>query len=432
MSILFQIVDILGVIFEILISFDFLKSVSVKKHCSKIVSVITCSVLIIFQAVVLIGIHQQVITALTLFLSILIMAHLFKLSWVKRFLFSLLLIILFILLEIITGLLLTLLSDLSVEALSQNIFYYIQGALISKVLMLVIVKAFNYYGRPSDVKIPGYLFIPLIVLPISTFLITYIMSDYIFKETSESIQNLSVFAVITMIVSNVSLFYLFEHQIKETESKNRTKLLEQQLSYKAEYYKELSEKQKISNKAMHDLKNQLFALKDTLLSKPEHGISIVTHICENLSATETVFFTGNEPIDALISAKQQLMTAKNISFKHSIHISQKSNIEPMDMCVLLGNLIDNAIEANEKIEVTERFISINMTQQENYLSIHVWNALSAPVQIENNTILSTKKQKEIHGFGLQAIREIVEKYNGTCSIKQNEKEFHAYLMLQNN
>lgn len=89
----------------------------------------------------------------------------------------------------------------------------------------------------------------------------YVMSEYMYKTEDGRLIVLSAITAATLIVSNIVLFYLFEYQLREAEARKEQQMMRQQLEYKAEYYKELSIKQKYSNKAMHDLKNQLFALK---------------------------------------------------------------------------------------------------------------------------------------------------------------------------
>lgn len=429
---MFEFINFAGIILETLITLNFFRLISAEKRMAFSQEILLGSFLVVLQSVIMISINKQQFTTAVMFLSILLLSCIYKMTIMKRLICSVLLMVFFILSEIITGLVLTGISNAPVEQLSNNAFYYIQGVLMSKLLMFIIIKAFGYFSIPSEVRISGILFAALMILPVATFLVIYVMSEYMYKAEDRGLIVLSVVAVAALIASNIVLFYLFEYQLRETETKTEQQMMRQQLEYKAEYYKELSIKQKYSNKAMHDLKNQLFALKEALLNNEEEGIRKITRLCEEMLTSQTLAFTGNEAVDALLTVKIQTMKEKEIKFTHTVYMLKNNTIDMLDLCVLLGNLLDNAIEANEKICSKERFIHLTMVQKTNYLSIQINNATDGNVKIEGNKINTTKKQKELHGFGLQSVREITEKYNGSCTFCQEGYVFWAVLMLENN
>ena len=432
MNIIFDFINFAGIVLETLITLSFFRLISAEKRVTFRHEILLGGLLVIFQSVIMIGIRKQMITTAAMMLSIILLSRIYKMTVIKRLLCSALLMILFILSEIVTGLLLTGISSAAVEQLSGNVLYYIQGVLMSKLLMFIIIKAFGYFSIPSEVRISGGIFAALMVFPVATFLVIYVMSEYMYKTEEGRLIVLSAIMAAALIASNIVLFYLFEHQLREAEARKEQQMMRQQSEYKAEYYKELFIKQKYSNKAMHDLKNQLFALKEALLNNEEEGIRKITRLCEDMLTSQTLTFTGNEAVDALLTVKIQTMKEKEINFTHTVYMSKNNTIDMLDLCVLLGNLLDNAIEANEKVCSEERFIHLNMVQRADYLSIQINNATNGNVKIENNKIITTKKQRELHGFGLQSVREITEKYNGSCTFSQEGHLFQAVLMLENN
>ena len=124
------------------------------------------------------------------------------------------------------------------------------------------------------------------------------------------------------------------------------------------------------------------------------------------------------------------MELYGIRYSESVHYSPGCAFDPMDLCILLGNLLDNAIEANSKVKSEDRFVSLTMMQQERWLSITVKNAAVETAVIDGNTIYTTKEQKELHGFGLKSIREIADKYHENCTFCYENGEFTAYVFLQ--
>lgn len=429
---MFGFINFAGIVLETLIILSFFRLISTEKRVTFGQEILLGGLLVFFQSVIMICVKKQMITTAAMLLSIVLLSCKYKMRMIKRLACSVVLMILFILSEIVTGLLLTVISSAAVEQLSGNVLYYMQGVLMSKLLMFIIIKAFSYFSIPSEVTISGGIFATLIVFPVATFMAIYVMSEYMYKTEDGRLIVLSAITAATLIVSNIALFYLFEYQLREAEARKEQQMMRQQLEYKAEYYKDLSIKQKYSNKAMHDLKNQLFALKEALLNNEEEGIRKITRLCEDMLTSQTFTFTGNEAVDALLTMKIQAMKEKEIKFTHIVYMSKDNTIDMLDLCVLLGNLLDNAMEANEKVSLEERFIHLNMVQKADYLSIQINNATDGNVKIENNQIITTKKQKELHGFGLQSVREITEKYNGNCTLCQEGHLFQAVLMLENN
>ena len=431
MNILFNVINITGVILEILIALSFFKTISNRKQipiCYEIIISVLCMGI---QSFVILIVNKQVIVTISLFLLIIAISLQYKLTVFKRFIFCVVLMILFVLSELVIGLVLTTILGISVERLSIDVLCYMQGVLISKLIMFVMIKIVGLFSIKSEVRISRAIYITFVTLPITTFLVVYILSEYTFKSQDGKLLNISILASIFLIISNILVFYIFEYQIKIAENQREEQLLKQQLEYKAEYYKELSGRQRITNKTMHDLKNQLFALREIYKKNPIEGMEKIDSICEEVLSEYTLRFTGIEAVDALITSKILVMKENNIRFSNSIYLSKENKMDIVDMCVLLGNLLDNAIEANTDVEKAERFINLNIAQQMDYLSINISNSISKEIRIVDTEIKSTKKHKELHGFGLKSVKEIVKKYDGNVVFKQIENKFEVFILLKN-
>lgn len=302
---------------------------------------------------------------------------------------------------------------------------------MSKVIVFIIVKAISYFSTASDTKVSSSFYVALLVHPVATFLVVFVMSEYMYVANAGRFMGLSVVAVIILIVSNVLLFYMFERYQRVVEEKTRQKMIERDLEYKAQYYKELSDRQRITNKTMHDLKNQMFALKELLQLDVNEGMEKINSLCDDILLSKAVKYTGNETIDALIGVKNQRMNDMNIAFNPSVYMSNINKIDTFDMCILLGNLLDNAIEASEKVDKEKRNIQLIIKQRETYLSIQICNVVDGQVSICENKIATSKSHRELHGFGLNSVAEIVKRYNGNMVFKQEAEWFKVILMLEN-
>ena len=429
MTWMFYGIDLIGNIMEELIAISYFRSVSGKKLKSVTWLVFVCVFFALFRLVPGILLGSTLVTIISAILCFLVISFSFEMSWLKRLIFTPLFYIVMVLSEMLVGLSMTSLTGIPIAEGQQMILFYAAGVLISRMLIFSLLKIIQFVVPSFGERSPGYLLFPLLILPAATFAVASVLEKYSYVEGPTTRMYIAVGALILLAVSNVTLFFLFEHQQREEKDKNRTRLLHQQMQNQVAYYRELAERQKISNKTMHDLKNQMFALTEAMKSAPDRAREIMDQISERIHSASPMAVTGNEAVDALIFTKRQQMEAEHIRFIQSVYVSRTA-FDPLDLCVLLGNLLDNAIEACRKVEEDKRRIELSMTQQGPCLSISVQNSAAGKVRMEGNTVHTTKEQKELHGFGLNSVREIAEKYSGSCTIQSTEDEFTVYIILQ--
>lgn len=114
----------------------------------------------------------------------------------------------------------------------------------------------------------------------------------------------------------------------------------------------------------------------------------------------------------------------------NIRINKDINISNIDMCVILGNLLDNSIESCILTE-GDKYIDLNIISENDRLIIKISNTTNGKLKYINGKFLSTKK-KGIHGIGLTQVDIAVKKYDGYISRKNENNIFTTYLMIQNN
>ena len=107
-------------------------------------------------------------------------------------------------------------------------------------------------------------------------------------------------------------------------------------------------------------------------------------------------------------------------------------IKIIDLALILGNALDNAIEAAEAVtQITEKKIWLTMKLQQDILHIQVKNPVMKKVLIQNQTIVSGKKEQEMHGFGISNMKTITQKYRGTFDMQCSDKLFVLNIVLEN-
>ena len=150
---------------------------------------------------------------------------------------------------------------------------------------------------------------------------------------------------------------------------------------------------------------------------------------ENANGFSIMYDTGNGIADALLSDKQQKALACNcnIVFQGAIPLN---HLMPTDICVILGNTLDNAIEACEKCKTTEPLtITVTCNCNSGFMFLSITNPISEKVKINNNHIATTKENKTLHGFGLYSLHSVVKKYEGNIELKSTDTTFTANIDL---
>ena len=193
----FDIVDVASYVIEVLIAISFFKIVAIRKEISLILRVLIGIVLVSVRTMILFGTDNQMILCISSFGTILVISFFYKIGNIKRLVLSVMLVILLILFEVIIGLILAAFMGMSVEAISQNIFNYMQGVLISKLSLFVVVRGFVYFGASYETKGSNSFFVGLMIHPIATFLVIFVMSKYMYVAYG---QEIILFSTVTVLV----------------------------------------------------------------------------------------------------------------------------------------------------------------------------------------------------------------------------------------
>ncbi len=430
MSWMFYFNDLMGNLMEALVIISYFRTVSGNKLKSSRNMILVCSICSIVRTILYFQLNIPYITLSATVVTITAIALVYNTSLIKTLIFVPIMFIMILFSEILVSIVLFSLTGLNSTDGRDNILFFTSGILVSKMVLFALLRLIQFIVPSYGEKVPSYLMVPLLMLPIASSVLIYILGIYNLTEVSTSNAMPATCAVILLAFSNVGLFFLLEYHQREENEKNRMRLVQKQTEGQIAFYRELAERQQISNKTMHDLKNQMFALSEAMKTDSDKTREIMESISGKIFAASPMTVTGIDAVDSLIFTKKQQMELHGIRYEQSVHIAPETSFDPLDLCVLLGNLLDNAIEANEKVDPDKRFVSLTITQQELWLSITITNAAAHAVKVNGKTIRTTKIQKELHGFGLSSVNEIAAKYQGNCTFRSTDHEFTAYLILQ--
>lgn len=182
----------------------------------------------------------------------------------------------------------------------------------------------------------------------------------------------------------------------------------------------------------HDYHNHIQSMKAYLsMGKLQELDAYFNELDEDLTTVDTVIKTGNVKIDAILNSKISLAAEKNIRVEAKAVIPADLNlkISEIDLSLVIGNLMDNAIEACMKIEEEDRrFIRIYIDILKGQLYLYLMNASEGKLFREGKIYLTTKN-KEYHGLGLLRMDKVIEKYHGYLDRQNEDGVFVTEVML---
>ena len=141
-------------------------------------------------------------------------------------------------------------------------------------------------------------------------------------------------------------------------------------------------------------------------------------------------FTNNEVVDSILKNKAKIMSENNINYDFNIKIPNQINLSNFDVCIILSNLIDNSIEACKKVkDISNRHITIKFLIKGENLCIIIKNTYDGNIKIKNNKIITSKSDKELHGYGIQNVTKIVLKNNGYIKSTYDNNVFNTNIYI---
>ncbi|WMJ80699.1 GHKL domain-containing protein [Clostridium sp. MB40-C1] len=312
-----------------------------------------------------------------------------------------------------------------------NYLFLIITQLIYILILKFILK--NYYidNGFKDFKYMLFFVVPNVF--IVALLCEYFKEYYKGNNMSNSLfNNIKMMGFASMaLICGVFTVIILDRLIKENALRQKEALLAHQFNIQARHYKDLQIQFKNTRMFKHDINNHLICIKNLIangdIKSTEQYIKKITESLENLNLKVN---TGNPFADAVISEKYNISIDKNIDFKCNVKMLNGINMDPFDLCVILGNALDNAIEACEKItdESIKKYIHITSTFNKSFIVFEIKNSMKG--YIHKNHMSTDKGDAINHGLGLLNIESIADKYFGTTYIENSENIFELSIMLQ--
>ena len=303
----------------------------------------------------------------------------------------------------------------------------ILGAFCSKiVIFLLSTITILLFGRKKRHYSLPYTFL-LLITPIISIIILLCLPSAPNMSDTETI--MYIIAMTGVVLINFINYFLLENVIKVQELEQEKLLLTSQFAFQANKYQQISNTYRSSRSIIHDTKKHFFYIQECVDKKEYDKIPpyLKTSI-EQVENTYNRINTGNLVIDSFVSNHLSMAEQQGIGFRTNIKVFKDNiQINDYDLCIILGNLLDNCLEACQKIIPPEpRQIEVELFTTDFAFVIHLSNTVSYTVLDE---LEAEGDANLLHGYGTKNVNRIALKNKGTYLHFMEDHKYHAVVTI---
>jgi hypothetical protein len=321
--------------------------------------------------------------------------------------------------------------DIITIALTTN-WYRILLSIFAKLIIFILIKLVAKTTQESLSDVPAKFWQMILgVFGIALVSIVAVIEIGIILQGNELAGLFLVIISVGILILCITVYQTFQYICNYFEKEKRYEIIEYQNDMLIKATLEKDESHKEIRKIWHDFNNHISCID--MLLQMDNIKRARDYIYDMKVNSEKVHFeikTGNEIADAVINQKYMIAKKHNIEFIVTGALSEHMGINAVDLCALMSNGLDNAIEANLKVKNKNfRKIHIHIKPYKDYLLIDIVNSVEEEIKnIEN--LQTTKKDKSKHGFGMLSMKKIVEKYEGYLQYNYENSHFNLSIMLK--
>lgn len=320
-----------------------------------------------------------------------------------------------------------LLTPVSINEQQETIVNNIPFLVYAKIVQFVLFKSIQQMKRTSQSRLMTKDFFALISI---SFISLYIMLFLLVKDSlgSQHVAISNFLISIGLFIANLIIFSLFLKSTKYAKIEMEQSLILQNIETSEKRYEEVVAIQNQIRNMWHDINNHISVVKGMIALNDEEAERYIGELEQKMReyASHTAF--GNSVLDTVIYSKTAKAKELGIEISSSLDMDKNIKIDPIDLCTIFSNALDNAIEACMEIKEGKKFIYIKAVQREGILYIKIINSSLHRTKIGDG-FPTTKKQKELHGIGLKSIQNAVDSYAGNLRAEYEDGIFELSIIL---
>lgn len=296
---------------------------------------------------------------------------------------------------------------------------------IQLIAYIVVLVLQNYKNIKNGNMVPILYWIGMLVIPgASLFIILTLLS-------AVGLTVIQVFiSILFLFLINIISFSSHDKMIASRIEKLEKEIIAQQSEYYRKQLEQIQTSSGIIRSLRHDLLNHILVLQQLAKEKQYQKLEeYIEKLYEHSDIQNTYAESGNITIDSILNFKREEAEQKKIDFQLEIAIPEDWEVDFFDMTVILGNLLDNAIEATCHLNAEKRYIQVRILVEKGILTILVSNSYDGTVLCQEDKIVTKKEDKENHGLGLKNIESTIEKYHGILKKEHAEEMFSVKVTL---
>lgn len=322
-------------------------------------------------------------------------------------------------------------ENATAAALIKSDMSYIEKVKYDTITILSVIKFITFiismcvylvFYRKTNTILPTtlYFLLPFIIF-LSAILTTFLLSTYDLSSVNIS------FSVIIIIIINYLAFSMYKNILELFEEKYNSISLENQYELIKIQNENIEKSSKNLRKLEHDLRNKLTPI--AFMAKDENiNISgYIDDIMKEFSEKTIVKSSGITELDSIINIKMNKAESLLIDFSYDICPIEDSPISSMDLAVIVGNLLDNAIEAT--LKTSNKWIKTDIRITKGVLIIEIKNSFDGTVKKSGDNFITRKEDKGVHGMGITNIKDILKKYDGEIEFSYSGMIFRVLVLV---
>lgn len=305
---------------------------------------------------------------------------------------------------------------------NQIIDYKISSFLITRTVMYLVIRFIKNIQIVYRNLKRIYTYELIMTLSINIFFIFMVFRIYKNKTVLETNSKNIFIMTITMIIFTAMVIKVVNQIVKYSKKESEWLLLMREYERQQNYIENLDRLTYKLKAQRHDFNHHISCIYGLLdLNNTDEAKKYAKELLKDVQEVNNIVNIENSTILAILNNNLAVAKEKDIEVDLNIDIPKELKVNSMDISIILGNSLSNAIEACENLK--KKYIKLYMYMKGEYLIIKIKNSKEKDVFIDENSYETTKIDKENHGFGLKNIKYIVDKYDGLLKIEQSKEEF---------
>ena len=309
-----------------------------------------------------------------------------------------------------------------------NNFYLVEIVIISKVLLTMSVPILRVIKLDLPLLKKDYIYL---ITPIfaNIMSIIVIFGHVLKDQNTDSLDHILILCVsLVLLFSNISLIRMISRIMKDNEIKTENRLIKEKMDMQYKHYLSLQESQETIKKIHHDINNHMICIK-SMYGNNSAASEYIEDISNQIYSCNYNFDSKNMVLDIILSEKKYICDKNKIDFLVDINFDKCNFMDMVDVCSIFSNILDNAIEACNKIKSKDKKITLKGTVVNDFFVVKCINTKENDVLLSGNKIMTDKKDKDLHGIGINSVKSSVKKYDGNVEFKFEEDKFIVVICI---